>query len=180
MEENMGKNPLKRSLIVGIVFLFLSTTCLPVLAYKEYIPSKIVSEMSDDDFEFVGIDHISKANFQPAPAWFDATIWILVKNNGTTKTTYWMTGGMSRIMVPYKYVGQVDYIDHPDPWYHGEIRVIPSITYFGQDALFPGIFRIIVKIKGINTNQYDFYLLWSGYYFLYGGEYKFPILQTFP
>jgi len=32
MEKYIGKNPLKRSLIVGIVFLFLSTTCIPVFA----------------------------------------------------------------------------------------------------------------------------------------------------
>lgn len=31
----MGKNTLKRSIIVGIVFLFLSTTCLAVLASEE-------------------------------------------------------------------------------------------------------------------------------------------------
>jgi hypothetical protein len=40
----MGKNPLKRSLIFGIVFLFLSTTCLPVLA-GEGKPDLIVSSM---------------------------------------------------------------------------------------------------------------------------------------
>jgi hypothetical protein len=38
----MGKNPLKRSLIIGIVFLFLSTTCIPVLA-SEGKPDLIVS-----------------------------------------------------------------------------------------------------------------------------------------
>jgi len=137
----------------------------------------MVSEMSDDDFEFVGIDHISIDNWQPAPNYFYGTMWISVKNNGTTKTTYWMTGGMCRFINPFKYVGIVNQISHPGTWYHDEIRVIPSITYFGQDT--PGIFRINIKIKGIDTNQYDFYLLWSGYYFIFG-DYIFPILQTFP
>ena len=40
----MGKNPLKRSLIVGIIFLFLSTTCIPVLASEEK-PDLIVSDI---------------------------------------------------------------------------------------------------------------------------------------
>jgi O-antigen/teichoic acid export membrane protein len=44
MEENMGKYPLKRSLIVGIIFLFLSTTCIPVLA-SEGKPDLIVVSM---------------------------------------------------------------------------------------------------------------------------------------
>ena len=44
MEENMGKYPLKRSLIVGIVFLFLSTTCLPVLA-SEGKPDLIIEDI---------------------------------------------------------------------------------------------------------------------------------------
>jgi hypothetical protein len=45
MEENMGKYPLKRSLIVGIIFLFLSTTYIPVLA-SEGKPDLIVASMS--------------------------------------------------------------------------------------------------------------------------------------
>jgi hypothetical protein len=40
-EKPMGKNPLKRSLIVGIIFLFLSTTCMPVLASEE-LPDLII------------------------------------------------------------------------------------------------------------------------------------------
>jgi hypothetical protein len=40
----MGKNTLKRSLIVGIVFLFLSTACLPVLANEEK-PDLIIEDL---------------------------------------------------------------------------------------------------------------------------------------
>ena len=40
----MGKNPLKRSLIVGIVFLFLSTTCIPVLASELFKISADIDE----------------------------------------------------------------------------------------------------------------------------------------
>ncbi|MBE3137811.1 MAG: hypothetical protein IMZ43_10550 [Thermoplasmata archaeon] len=40
----MGKNTLKRSLIVGIVFLFLSTTCIPVLA-SEGKPDLIIEDI---------------------------------------------------------------------------------------------------------------------------------------
>jgi hypothetical protein len=45
----MGKNTLKRSLIVGIVFLFLSTTCIPVLA-GEGLP-----DLSIERFDFVPV-----------------------------------------------------------------------------------------------------------------------------
>ena len=44
MEENMGKNTLKRSIIVGIVMLFLSITCLPVLA-NEGKPDLTIEEI---------------------------------------------------------------------------------------------------------------------------------------
>jgi len=40
----MGKNTLKRSIIVGIVFLFLSTTCLPVLA-SEGKPDLVIEDI---------------------------------------------------------------------------------------------------------------------------------------
>jgi len=50
----MGKNTLKRSLIVGIIFLFLSTTCNSVLAselfnVKKYINEKATSEAKTVD-----------------------------------------------------------------------------------------------------------------------------------
>ena len=51
----MGKNTLKRSLIVGIVFLFLSTACLPVLASEEK-PDFIIDDIflwpSDYPYEY--------------------------------------------------------------------------------------------------------------------------------
>ena len=43
----MGKNILKRSLLVGIVFLFLSTACLPVLA-SEGKPDLVVTRIRPD------------------------------------------------------------------------------------------------------------------------------------
>jgi len=58
----MGKNPLKRSLIVGIVFLFLSTTCIPVLA-SEGKPDLIVQSVNivpagDSGMDFEAIAEI--------------------------------------------------------------------------------------------------------------------------
>lgn len=47
----MGKNTLKRSLIVGIVFLFLSTTCIPAIqlnisnSAKQQFPSDLKTEI---------------------------------------------------------------------------------------------------------------------------------------
>ncbi len=58
----MGKNPLKRSIIVGIIFLFLSTTCLPVLASEEK-PDLIVQSVNivpagDSGMDFEAIAEI--------------------------------------------------------------------------------------------------------------------------
>ena len=47
----MGKNPLKRSLIVGIIVLFLSTTCIPAIqlnisnSAKQQFPSDLKTEI---------------------------------------------------------------------------------------------------------------------------------------
>jgi hypothetical protein len=58
----MGKNPLKRGLIVGIVFLFLLTTCIPVLASEE-LPDLIVESINivpagDSGMDFEAIAEI--------------------------------------------------------------------------------------------------------------------------
>jgi len=51
MEKPIGKNPLKRSLIVGIIFLFLSTTCIPAIqlnisnSAKQQFPSDLKTEI---------------------------------------------------------------------------------------------------------------------------------------
>ena len=66
----MGKNPLKRSLIVGIVFLFLSTTCIPVLASEEK-PDLIVSM----------VGYGPKAEYQPS------RYYAVIKNVGNA--TLW-------------------------------------------------------------------------------------------
>ena len=41
----MGKNTLKRSLIVGIIFLFLSTTCLPIVNASEEKPDFVIDDI---------------------------------------------------------------------------------------------------------------------------------------
>jgi hypothetical protein len=58
----MGKNILKRSLIVGIIMLFLSTACLPVLA-SEDLPDLIVQSVNivpagDSGMDFEAIAEI--------------------------------------------------------------------------------------------------------------------------
>jgi len=66
----MGKNPLKRSIIVGIVFLFLSTACLPVLANEE-LPDLIIEQIGfvpygdgGEDVAYMVIKNIGNAKSQ--------------------------------------------------------------------------------------------------------------------
>jgi len=68
----MGKNPLKRSLIVGIILLFLSTVCLPVLA-SEGKPDLIIEDM------------VIYSAHNPLEENFNC----LVKNIGNTSTPYY-------------------------------------------------------------------------------------------
>jgi len=66
----MGKNPLKRSLIVGIVFLFLSTTCLPVLA-SEGKPDLIVEQIGFVPYGDSGLEDVA---------------YMVIKNIGNAKS----------------------------------------------------------------------------------------------
>jgi hypothetical protein len=68
-EKPMGKT-LKRGLIVGIVFLFLSTACLPVLASEE-LPDLIVESINivpdgDSGMDFEAIAEIKNIGISDA------------------------------------------------------------------------------------------------------------------
>ena len=59
MEKPIGKNPLKRSLIVGIIFLFLSTTCIPAIqlnisnSAKQQFPSDLKTETQTPKTKYI-------------------------------------------------------------------------------------------------------------------------------
>lgn len=73
-EKPMGKNTFKISIIVGIIFLFLSTTCLPVLA-NEGKPDLTIISMGfsqHDDYPggpdtdvYATVQNIGDANSDP-------------------------------------------------------------------------------------------------------------------
>lgn len=83
----MGKNPLKRSLIVGIVFLFLSTACLPVLANEEkpdLIIEDIVIGPGDTPYEqelSCRVKNIGNAS-TPSDKFIDITVTVRWKTFG--------------------------------------------------------------------------------------------------
>ena len=85
-EISMGKNPLKRSLIVGIIMLFVSTACLPVLANEEK-PDLVIENIfrwpNDTPFEYEFKCTIK--NIGDDPIW-QGDYWINVR-------VYWMLFG---------------------------------------------------------------------------------------
>ena len=76
----MGKNTLKRSLIVGIVFLFLSTTCIPVLA-SEGKPDLIVENITIEpgSMIFTEVCYCTIKNIGDAPTGDVIEVKLIVK-----------------------------------------------------------------------------------------------------
>jgi len=92
----MGKNTLKRSLIVGIIFLFLSTTCIPVLA-SEGKPSSTGTGKPDLIVSFIGF--VPYGDNGPDVAAASMTNIGDVMAVGTFYLTYTVTRLISRTVV---------------------------------------------------------------------------------
>ncbi len=97
----MGKNTLKRSIIVGIIMLFLSTACLPVLASEEK-PDLIIEDI------VIG----------PGDSAYEQELSCRVKNIGNTSTpsdkfiditvtVRWKTFGLLPLIPVRKFTGSI-------------------------------------------------------------------------
>jgi hypothetical protein len=131
----MGKNPLKRSLIVGITFLFLSTTCLPVLA-SEGKPDLIIEDLL----------------IFPGHYPFEEEFRCQVKNIGNVSTPYdkdldisitvrWKTFGLLPIIPVREFIGGTGGISLAP----GETIKIPFATTYSMPVF--GFYTFYCKVN---------------------------------
>jgi hypothetical protein len=107
MEKPMGTT-LKRSLIVGIIIMFLSTTCLPVLASEE-LPDLIIEDLvispghqPGDEEYWLKLKNIGNAS-TPSNKGIDITVTVRWKIFGILpsiivrqyETSFWRDGGLA-------------------------------------------------------------------------------------
>ena len=97
----MGKNILKRSLLVGIVFLFLSTTCIPVLA-NEGKPNSIIGDINGEheypDFpknKMFMVGHFTTADEQESKGIFRDLYITCESGDISVFVAKWSKGGYS-------------------------------------------------------------------------------------
>jgi hypothetical protein len=154
MKNPIGKT-LKRGLIVGIVFLFFSTVCLPVVAIEE-LPDLIVEKFY---MEFWPDD-------------WDGYWWVMakIKNIGNASTIEWVehTYTVTRLCFGFFVLSGTRNIGVIEP---GQVR---NTNLFCKNKIYLGFIEIKDTVNPerlIEESNYDNNIL-SQKYFVFFGHWK--------
>ena len=126
----MGKNTLKRSLIVGIVFLFLSTACQSILA-SEGKPDFVIAEISPYCHDI--------------PVATDVACWVVDIGNATAYGSITIHASITWMFLGRFPIVQIRWFNYSEEYDHG----------FPTGVRIPFQFAPISKIPKFGSYRFD-------------------------